>query len=58
MWYSGEITKQMKQGKRSHAISVDVRLSVVKPFHAKWAVKFSDYIRSKSEIVINGWRKS
>ena len=35
-----------------------IRLSIVKPLHAKWAVKFYDYIRSKPEIVINGWRKS
>ena len=48
----------MKQGKRSHEVSLDVRLSVVKPLHAKWAVKFYDYIRSKPAIVINGWRKS
>ena len=48
----------MEQGKKSHEIEVDVRLSVIKPLHAKWIVKFYDYLKSKPDIVINGWRKS
>ena len=34
-WYSEKLMKQMNQGKRSHKIKVDVRLSVVKPLYAK-----------------------
>ena len=37
---------------------VDIQFSVIKPLHAKWIVKFYDYIKSKPEIVCNGWRKS
>ena len=56
-WYADEISKQMAQGKRSYEIKVDVRLSVSKPLHVKWTVKFYDYIKSKPEIACNGWRK-
>ena len=42
-WYSEQIIKQ---------------ISIVKPLHAKWITKFYDYIRSKPEIVRNGWEKS
>ena len=57
-WYSQEIVKQMEKGKQAHEIKVDVRISIVKPLHAKWIVKFYDYIRSKPELVKNGWKKS
>ena len=39
-WYSQEIVKQMEAGKRPGEIKVDVRISVVKPLHAKWIVKY------------------
>ena len=57
-WYSKRIVKQMQQGKKPHEIKVDVRISIAKPLHAKWIVKFYDYIRSKPELIKNGWRKS
>ena len=34
-WYSQEIVHQMEAGKQSDEIKVDVRVSVVKPLHAK-----------------------
>ena len=34
-WYSQEIVKQMEAGKRHDEIKVEVRISVVKPLHAK-----------------------
>lgn len=57
-WYSKEIEKQVKEGKQSHEIKVDTRVSVVKPLHAKWVVSFYDYMNGHPEIVMSGWRKS
>ena len=57
-WYTNEIVEQMQQGKKPHEIKVDVRISIVKPLHAKWIVKFYDYIRSNPDLIRNGWRKS
>ena len=48
----------MSEGKRTDQIKVDVRLSVVKPLHAKWITKYYDYARNHPEIIINGWKKS
>ena len=53
-WYSQQILEQTKSGKLPHQIKVGTQLSIVKPLHAKWVVKFYDYIRSKPEIVSNG----
>ena len=57
-WYSQEIVKQMEAGKRSDEIKVDVRVSVVKPLHAKWIVQYYDYARGKPQLIINGWKES
>ena len=57
-WYSNEIAKQVEAGKKSHEVKVDVRITVVRPLHAKWVIKFYDYIRSKPDIVISGWKRS
>jgi len=57
-WYSKEISKQMEAGKRPDEIKVDVRISIMKPLHAKWIVKYYDYARNKPELIINGWKES
>ena len=57
-WYSLEIVKQMEAGKRSDQIKVDVCVSVVKPLHAKWIVKYYDYSRTKPQLIIKGWKES
>ena len=57
-WYSKQIQQQILSGKHPHEIKVDMRISVIKPLHAKWIVQFYDYIRGHPEIVINGWKKS
>ena len=54
--YSQEIVKQMEDGKRSDQIKVDVRVSVVKPLHAKWILKY--YARTKPQLIISGWKES
>ena len=57
-WYSQEIVKQMEAGKRPDEIKVDVRISVMKPLHAKWIVKYYDYARNNPDLIINGWKES
>ena len=49
-WYSLQIEKQIKEGKKAHDINVDTRISIMKPLHAKWIVSFYD--------ATAGWRKS
>ena len=57
-WYSEKIKEQLDAGKQSHEVKVEVKISLIKPLHAKWVTKFYDYIRSKPEIVCKGWEKS
>ena len=41
--HSHQARKQMAQRKWCHEIKVDVRLSVIKPLHAKWIVKRGNF---------------
>ena len=52
-WYSDKINKQTTREKRSNEVKVDVILSVIKPLHAKWIVKFYDWFSD----VFRGYRK-
>ena len=57
-WYSLQIEKQIKEGKKAHEINVDTRISIMKPLYAKWVVSFYDYMKNNSDIILAGWRKS
>ena len=57
-WYSLQIEKQMKEGKKAHEINADTTISIMKPLHAKWVVSFYDYMKNHSEIVLAELRKS
>ena len=48
----------MMEGKKSHETNVGTRISIMKPFHAKWVVSFYDYMKNHGDIVLAGWRKS
>ena len=39
-WYSQEIHKQLEEGKKIDQVDVVLRLSVLKPLHAKWIIEF------------------
>jgi hypothetical protein len=50
-WYSSKISSQLKAGS-----SVDLRMAVVKPLSAKWMIALYDYLKSKPDIIKNGFR--
>ena len=52
-WYTDLVSAQVQKGQVE---LIDLRLSVVKSLGAKWMEKLYDYLRSKPEIVYNGFR--
>ena len=57
-WYASKITSQLRAGTSSSALQpVPMQLNIMKPIVAKWMMDLYDYIKSKSELVINGFRK-
>ena len=53
-WYAEQICQQLEE--KTDVTPVDLRLSVVKPLGAQWMIQLYDYLKSKPEIVQNGFR--
>lgn len=54
-YYSNKVADQMKKGVKVEDIKVDLRLSVVKPLHAKWVTKSVDEISKNIELIKKAW---
>lgn len=57
-WYSELISDAMDEGKALSDIKIDLRMSVLKPLHAKWMVEAFDRTKVKLDVVKRGWRKT
>ena len=54
---TGMLNKSARQlHEKIDVVPADLRLSVVKPLGAQWMMKLYDYLKSKSEIIENGFR--
>ena len=49
--YSGEITKRFNEGSDVYAIDVNLNLSVMKPIHARWLIRFYDYMQNQVNLI-------
>jgi hypothetical protein len=55
-YYSNKIVKQFTSTNGDVAtVHVDLRLSVIKPLHAKWLVKNVQKINAENEMIKRGW---
>ena len=52
--------KHLSHGEKVEDIEIKFYLTVIKPLHAKWLMKFYHHITSEkdSEIIINSWKRS
>ena len=53
-WYAQKICQQPSG--ETEKMPVDLKLSVMKPLGAHWMVKLYDYLKSKPEIIQNGFK--
>ena len=55
-WYSGEIAKALGEGKDD--TNIMLKLSILKPLHAKWILELYDYVISEKGcgVIANGWK--
>ena len=54
-WYSEQICQQLQRDEESSQ-PVDLRMSIVKPLGAKWRIRLYDYMKSRPDIIKNGFR--
>ena len=53
-WYAEKICQHIRE--ETAVTPVDLRLSIVKPLGAQWMIQLYDYMKSKPEIIHNGFK--
>jgi hypothetical protein len=57
-WYASEVEKQLAIGIEAKNVKVDSRMQVIKELSAQWLLGFYDYMASRKEIVVNGFKEA
>ena len=57
-WYAEKVLQQLNRSVAVHNVKVDVKLSIMKPLHAKWIIEMYHHLKRFKQIVISGFRKA
>ena len=57
-FYADHVMKQVREGKDMNEINVDLSLSAMKEVGAKWLVKLYDYLKTRKNVITNGFTES
>ena len=56
-WYAEKVLQQLNRVVAAHDVKVDMKLSIMKPLHAKWKTEMYHHLKRSKQIVISGFRK-
>ena len=48
----------LNRGVEVQDVKVDVRLSTIKPLHARWIIDMYKHLKDSKELVLSGFRKA
>jgi len=59
-WYTAKIMQALDAGKPLAEIEVDLKLSIIKPLHAKWIMEVYNHMTSEEgrKVCLKGWQVS
>ena len=57
-WYAERVLQQLNRGVAAHDVKVDVKLSIMKPPHAKWINEIYHHLKRSKQMVISGFSKA
>lgn len=57
-WYAQEVQSQLQSSVPVHEVKVDVRASIVKAKSINWFISAWESIKTRPDIVINGFKKA
>ena len=57
-WYSGKVCDAVKKGLPVEEIEIDLRLSHIKPLHAKWLVTGFKSLQDSKGKILSAWETS
>ena len=57
-WYAEKVSKQLMNGRALGDVKVSLKLSDLKPLHAKWIVDMYGYLKLQNESIVKGFEKA
>ena len=57
-WYAEKVLQQLNRGVAAHDVKKDVKLSIMKPLHAKWIIEMFHHLKRSKQVVISAFRKA
>ena len=57
-WYAEKVLQQLNRRVAAHDVKVDVKLSIMKPLHAKLIIEMYHHLKCSKQIMISGFRKA
>ena len=50
-WHAKKIQSQMERGRDAYEVEVPLKLSVMKPIHARWLLGLYDHMLNSSDLI-------
>ena len=57
-WYADRVSEQLRRGAAAGDEKVSMKMSDLKPLHARWIVEMFDYLKQQNESIVNGFDKA
>ena len=55
LWYADQVQKRVEASKDTYDIDIPLKLSDLKPIHAKWIIGLYAHLRNNEERVLKSW---
>ena len=57
-WHADRVSEQLKKGVAPGDVKVSVKMSDLKPLHARWVVDMCTYLKQQKESILNVFDKA
>ena len=57
-WYAEKVLEHLNRGINAHDVKMGIRLSTIKPLHAKWIVDVFKFMKESKDLIIFGFSKT
>jgi len=57
-WYAEKVSKELRLRKAAGDVKVSLKLSDLKPLHAKWIVEMYDCLKDEKASIVKGFEKA
>ena len=58
VWYAEQVTEQIKAGRNIYDVEVPMKMSDMKPIHARWVTGLCDHLKNSKEMILTSWQMS